>query len=213
MSQEGIYTLYGRPGSGSSAVEAMLALTGLAHEIVYFQKRADGGLPPEILEINPLGQVPALRLPDGAVMTESAAILLYLAETEQGRKFAPTPGSPERAAFLRLMVFMAANTYMTDLRYYYPERYAGGTDQAAEVKAKALEEQTRNWSALEAMAQNGDALLASGFSVADIYLAMLVSWSQIDGFHAKWPKLHAIAKSIAQMQELAEIWHRNDVTF
>ena len=213
MSQANTYILHGRPGSGSSAVEAVLALTGLPHETLYFQKRAEGTLPPEIFAINPLGQVPVLRMPDGSIMTESAAIVIHLADLVPDAGLAPPIGSPDRAVFLRVMVFMAANTYMTDLRYFYPERYADGEAQAPGVKAKALEEQERNWSALESMAASDEAMLASGFSAADLYLAMLVSWSEIEDFAAKWPKLHGIAVRISNSPQLQAIWQRNSVAF
>lgn len=210
---EGRFVLHGRPGSGSSAVEAVLRLTGLPHETVYVRKTEDGSLPQEIRDINPLGQVPVLLLPDGQVMTESGAILMYLAEQVPQLRLAPAPGDADRPAFLRLMLFMATNTYMTDLRYYYPHRYAGGQDHAAAVVAKAIAEQERNWSALESMAATKSSLLLSGLSVADLYLAMLASWSQIEGFSNRWPKLHSIARNVAAMPGLAEIWKRNDVAF
>ena len=213
MNKSDVFILHGRPGSGSAAVEALLALTGLAHETIYFQKRAEGTLPPEIYAINPLGQVPVLRLPDGSIMTESAAIMLHLADLVPDAGLAPRIGSADRAAYLRAMVFMAANTYMTDLRYYYPERYASGEAQAPDVKARALEEQARNWSALEGMAASNEALLASGPSAADIYLAMLVSWSEVADFASKWPKLRAIAVRISLMPELRAIWQNNGVNF
>ena len=61
------YKLYGRPGSGSAACEAVLALSGLPHEIIDLERWPLGGAPAEILAISPLGQVPALVLPNGSV--------------------------------------------------------------------------------------------------------------------------------------------------
>jgi glutathione S-transferase len=191
----------------------MLLLGGFDHELRYFRKRADGTLPTEIFEINPLGQVPVLVLPEGSIMTESAAILLHLADLAPHARLAPPSGSADRPAYLRLMTFMAANTYMTELRYFYPERYSANPDHAPDIKAKAFEEQTRNWAALEDMAATGEALLASGISTADLYLAMLVSWSEIPSFKVSWPKLHSIAARIAALPQLADVWQRNDVIF
>ena len=82
------YTLYGRPGSGSSCVEAMLALTGVNHAIVDIAKDDSDALA-RLRALNPLGQVPTLVLPSGEIMTESAATMIFLAELAPAKKLAP----------------------------------------------------------------------------------------------------------------------------
>lgn len=67
--------LYGSPGSGPAAVEVALR----AASVRYVMVRASSWEPEshyaELLELNPLGQIPTLRLEDGAVLSASAAIL------------------------------------------------------------------------------------------------------------------------------------------
>ena len=60
----GTYTLLGRPGTGSGACEAVLALSGLPYTVKDIDKLPDGSAPADLLAINPLGQVPVLVLPD-----------------------------------------------------------------------------------------------------------------------------------------------------
>ena len=64
-------------------------------------------------KVNPLAQVPTLVMPDGSVMSESAAITLLLADITGQDSLVPTAGAPERAAFLRWLVFIVANIYPT----------------------------------------------------------------------------------------------------
>src|ERR1700683_1604879 len=84
------YKLYGRPGSGSLAVQVALEEIGAAYERIWV------GREPAAVEafraVNPAGRVPALVLPDGTVMFESAAMLMHLASQPQSR-LAPRVGA------------------------------------------------------------------------------------------------------------------------
>ncbi len=95
----GRYCLYGRPGTGSAPVEAALAMGGFDADII--DVPADPSAPGHdgLLALNPLGQVPALVLPDGTVMTESAAILIHLADSAAPGLLGPAPGDPARPAY------------------------------------------------------------------------------------------------------------------
>ena len=64
---------------------------------------------------DPVGQVPTLLLPDGQVMTESAAMTLHLADLSGRDDLVPGPAAAERAAFLRWLVFLVANIYRLHL--------------------------------------------------------------------------------------------------
>src|SRR5436190_1862624 len=98
----GRYTLYGRYGWGSVLSEAQLDWYGLAFDFIdtgdLFEdlKARD-----KLARLNPLAQVPVLILPDGQVMTESAAITLHLADAAGSHELVPEPGGPARVLFLR----------------------------------------------------------------------------------------------------------------
>lgn len=166
-----MFTLYGRAGSGSAAVEALLDELGLAWQFEAVPHPAPEGY----LAINPLGQVPSLRLPDGSVMTESAAMMIYLADIAPASGLSPAPASPERAAFLRWMTFLAASTYMADLRVFYPARYG----EAASVKAAAMGELTRDAGVLSQALGSKEWFLGK-FSALDVYAAMILTWMRDD---------------------------------
>src|SRR5215208_4655943 len=96
------YKLWGRAGWGSSLVEAQLAWYGLPFT---FEPVGDLFKSPDartnLEKVNPLAQVPTLVLPDGTVMSESAAITLLLADITGQDSLVPKGDAPERAAFLR----------------------------------------------------------------------------------------------------------------
>ena len=108
------YKLWGRAGWGSTLVEAQLAWYGLPFT---FEPVGDLFKTPDarakLEKVNPLAQVPTLVMPDGSVMSESAAITLLLADITGKDLLVPPAGAPERAAFLRWLVFIVANIYPT----------------------------------------------------------------------------------------------------
>lgn len=92
------YTLYGAPGSGAVAVEAALRLADRSYELIdaHTFNPATPQSGDKVLAANPMRQVPTLVLPAGEVLTESAAILSWLAEAHpeaSRRSRATRPGA------------------------------------------------------------------------------------------------------------------------
>ena len=114
-----MYKLYSRPMSGGFVVEAALTLAGAPFEVVHVERKAP---PAGYSDLSPFDKVPALGLPDGTTMTESAAICLLLAERFPDAGLGPAPGSPERPAFLRWMLFLATMLYPTLMQFYFAKR-------------------------------------------------------------------------------------------
>jgi len=125
-----MYTLYGTRGSGSAIAEAALERCGLAYRQVRASTwEADSAIG-ELRRINPLGQIPTLVLPDGSVISESAAILIHLGLEHPTSALLPV-NSSARAQTLRGLVFIAANCYSAISQSDYPERYTTQTDEEA----------------------------------------------------------------------------------
>src|ERR1700735_1616192 len=101
-------TVYGAAGSGSIAVEAALTLLGIPYDLVEAGARADEAARERVAPVNPMRQVPTLVLEDGTIMTESAAILIWLADRHPESGLAPAPMAAEGAAFLRLMLYVSS---------------------------------------------------------------------------------------------------------
>jgi glutathione S-transferase len=89
--------LYILPMSCSFAVHIAALEAGLEPQLLRVDrktKRLDDGR--DYFSIVPLGIVPAIGLPDGSLLRESAAVLQYIADRAPDRQLAPPPGSPER---------------------------------------------------------------------------------------------------------------------
>lgn len=119
------YTLYGSQGSGSAAIEVALRRCNLPCRIVRAATwEADSALA-ELRQVNPLQQIPTLVLPDGSIMTESAAILIHLGLSSPASALLPERPS-SRAQAIRGLVFIAANLYSAIGIIDYPQRWTIG---------------------------------------------------------------------------------------
>jgi glutathione S-transferase len=130
----------------------------------------------EYLALNPTGQVPALRLPDGRVMGESAAILLTLGEHHPGAGLVPQPGTRDRPAFLRWLVYMAASPYMTFVQFNHPERFMEDERAHGALVENARLRLLSQFSSLDAAITGTPYFLPDGHSALDLYLFMLLEF-------------------------------------
>ena len=153
MSGEHSYTLLASKGCGSVVVEAAAALADLPHRVEEIEYGEPGSGRDRLMALNPLGQVPTLLLPEGEVMTESAAMVLHLAERAPGAGIAPLQADPPRIAFLRWLVFLVGAIYPNFTYGDDPSRYV--SDEAAQAKLRASTDgySQRCWQILDAAVQ------------------------------------------------------------
>ncbi len=204
------FTLYGRPGWGSVLIEPQLALYGFDYEMIDSGDLfGDEDARARLAKVNPLMQVPALVLPDGRVMTESAAITLYLADLAKSTVLVPGPDEPTRAEFLRWLVFLVANVYQTFAFGDVPTRFVADPQAAEAFKTKVGEYREKMWRVVEDAAQ-APWFLGERFSAIDLYLVAMTYWfPRRQWFAANAPKISAIAAKAEASPKLAEIWKRN----
>ena len=97
-------TFFHAPQSRSGGTRALLEELGVPYDLHALNLKAGEQRAPAYLAINPMGKVPAIRHGD-ALVTEQAAIFLYLADLYPQAKLAPAIGDPLRGPYLRWMVF------------------------------------------------------------------------------------------------------------
>lgn len=122
-----MYTLFGTQGSGAASIEAALTLAGVQFRLVGAAAGEPGPDLDELRRVNPLGQVPTLLLPDGSVLTESAAILIHLGLEYPGIGLLPA-GVAAQAQAIRGLVYIAANCYPAIGIIDFPERWCANAD-------------------------------------------------------------------------------------
>lgn len=118
--------------------------------------------------LNPLGLVPTLVAVD-VVVTESAAILLYLADRFPAARLAPD----DRTDFYRWLVFMTNTMQTCVMRFFYPERYGGG-----EVERVAADAAGRLFDLVEESLAGRDRLVGEHRTTADLFLFMVTRWGR-----------------------------------
>jgi GST-like protein len=204
------YILYGRAGWGSAIVEAQLAWYGLPFR---FEPVDDLFRSPDarlrLEKVNPLAQVPTLVMPDGSVMSESAAITLLLADITGQDTLVPAAGAPERARFLRWLVFLVANVYPTFTYADDPARFVSVGTARDPFRAATDAYAQRLWRQIEGNVGN-PWFLGERFSALDIYIDVMTRWRPKRGwFEIETPHLFAIARRADRVAELKTVWERN----
>lgn len=203
------YVLYGDKGSGAFCVEAALVEAGAPYEFQTVSLDKNEQKSSAFMAINPSGKIPALRLPSGEIATETAALLLIVAEHHPQAALLPPVGTPERAQVLRWIAFMASEIYPMVEIYDYPARFAPEGESAEALKRKASDRIRERILAVE-QAVAGPWLLPSGFSVADIYVAMFSRWRPCRDWRGEnFPKIVALATRLSQRQAIAPVWSRH----
>jgi GST-like protein len=201
------YIVYGSPGSGSVPVEAALTLIGVPYEVIGETILRDVAHNPDVFKVNPLGQVPALVLSGGEVMTESAAILIWLADRYPDARLGPPPADQRRPAFLRWMAYVSSAIYGLAWVRGDPMRLVSDERQTEVVLNRIADRRANCWRLMDAQIEPGRFLLGDELSVLDLYVATVSRWSpRRRRFYREAPKMAEIVRRVDADPRLAELW-------
>jgi len=203
-----MYTLYYSPGTASMVVHLALLEIGAPYELKLIDFDAGAQRDPAYLALNPGGRVPTLLI-DGRPVSESAALLMVLAERHPEARLAPAPGTPEREAWHQWILYLSTTVAATFRFWFYPQDL-GATEHPPAVR-EALQRRIEGaWDRIDAhLAAHGPWLLGREFSGADLLLTMLMRWSRrMPRPATEWPALAALAtrvRSRASWKRLYEL--------
>lgn len=203
------YLLYSDVGSGAVAVEAALVLAGQAYEVVEAPTSepddAAGG--DRVLSANPMRQVPALVLPGGEVMTESAAILIRLGELHPQARLAPGVDDPRRAAFLRWMSFVSAAIYSLYWVKDEPARLVPDPAAQPALVDRTLARIAECWGIMERQVAPGRYILGEDLTVLDLYVTVVSRFRpRRQRFYEVAPRMGEVVRRIDDDPRLAKLW-------
>ena len=154
-----------------------------------------------------MAQIPALRLPDGTIVTESGAMVAHLCDAHPEAGLLPAPGTSGRAEAYRWLFWLATGLYESDLRYYYPDRYTADPAGAEAVKAAALARMDHLLAIAETLIGAGPYALGERFSAVDLYLFMLVLWHPDPvAARERHPRLGELVRRVRQRPAVERIW-------
>lgn len=206
-----MYTLFGSAGSGSAMVEAALLLAGADFRLERASSWEPDSDQQRLRAVNPLLQIPTLVLPDGAVLTESAAILIHLGLQHPDSSLLPADPA-RRAQALRGMVFIAANCYAAIGVIDFPERWCVDIDDATrERMLRGARARLHGYWDLFADLFT-DQLLPQGAAPAglDLMAAVVSKWSGTRKHLAQSrPQLLAALERIERHPSVAPVWARH----
>ena len=209
MDDQDAYTLYGAAASGSVAVEAALTLLGIPFALIEVQTWASEAARERVGGQNALRQVPTLVLPGGETLTESAAILLWLADRHPASGLAPRPDDPLRAQFLRWMFFVSSAIY--SLHWIKPDvRRIGAPPAARDAVVDAVHERIAFcWRAMDAQLNPASYLMGDTLSVLDLYVAVVSRFGPWrERFYAEAPTMTPAIRRVDGEPRLKALWAR-----
>jgi len=182
--------LYYTPGACSLAVHIVAEEAGIALELEKVDlrhKRTESGA--DFLAINDKGYVPALVLDDGSLMTEVAALLMYVADRKPEAKLAPAAGSLSHYRALESLCYIAGEVH---------KNIGGLFTASADAREPLMANAARRLDRVARTLEKQDYLLADGYSVADAYLFVVLGWAPMVKFDlSPWPALKAYSARIA----------------
>ena len=202
-----MYTLYGYKSSGSVAVEATLTLIGAPYRLIDAALWGDAEAQDRARAANPLGQIPALITPSGELMTESAAILIWLADSHPEAALSPTLDATERPAFLRWMAYVAAEIYALYWVRDDLSRLAADEAHQAVIDQRTRERISFCWRMMDTQITPGRFLVGETLSVLDLYVAVVSRWKPGRArFYEEAPKLAEVVRRVDDHPRLTELW-------
>jgi glutathione S-transferase/GST-like protein len=206
-----MYKLYWAQGSGAMAPQALFEEIGAEYEKIVIDIEKEEHKSDAFLSVNPMGQIPALVLPDGTLMTETAAMLAHIVDRHPEAKLAPPAGGAESARFYRWLFFLSSSVYPTVLRFYYSERHSTDPSAAEGIKAAARVDLDEQFKILEDALDPGPYLAGEAFSAADILLWMLIQWHPDPaGLFEEAPRVKQLAELVQARPAIARTWREHE---
>ena len=201
------WRVLGTKGCGSAIVEAALVLAGIPYE----REETDYGTAEGHAKLtdagNALAQVPTVILPDGTVMTESAALVLYIDGLVPDLGLVPSLRDPLRREFLRWLMFLVAAVYPT---FTYGDEPAKWTPAGAGELRQSTEDHRKSLWRLVEGAVRGPWFLGERPSALDLYVSVMTRWRpRREWFAEACPRLYKIALAVDEDARLSNVWATN----
>ena len=205
-----MYVLHWSRGCGSFAPHAALNEVGASYELVEVDLDSNQEYTEEFLAINPRAQVPVLTLPDGAIMTESVAMMIHIADCHPESGLMPDVGQTDRAIAYRWLVFSAVNLYEAGCRIVDTHLYSAKKSDYEGIRARARHDLDQYWEMVAEAIGDGPYILGQRYSVVDICLLMIAQWHTApDALVERYPNLGKLCDAVKNRPAIEAIWNLN----
>ena len=191
--------LYYSPGACSLSPHIALLEAGLPYDLVKVDLRAkklENG--DDFLKINPKGQVPALALDSGELVTEGPVIVQMIADKARDKNLAPSRDSTERYKLLEWLNFITTELHKNFGPMFSPVL-------ADDAKAFFKDRVMGKFKYVDSQLGGGEYLMGKHFTVADGYLFTMLSWADRMKFDlSALPNLLAYQARVAARPKVQE---------
>ncbi len=202
--------LYYTKGTISVAVALALLEAGLDHTLTRVNFATAEQTQDAYLRVNSKGRVPALALDDGTVLTETGALLEYVAACAPEAGLVPQ--DPASAGHMRsVMYYLASTMHVAHAHKMRGIRWADQQSSHDDMTAKVPQTMTDCATYVEAECLRGDYVCGDAFSLADAYLFVVCNWLEGDNVNvAAFPKITAFMNRM-EARESVKTARANDL--
>lgn len=189
--------LFTAPGTCALASHITLEEAGAQFELARLDFGRDDQRKPEYLAVNPKGRVPALVTAQG-VLTETPAILAYLAQTFPQARLAPLTDPWEFARLQSINSYLCSTVHVSHAHRARGKRWVDDDASIEAMKKKVAQNMRDCFALIEQDMLQGPWMMGADYSVCDPYLFTIARWLEGDGVDiARFPK---VAAHFKQMQ-------------
>lgn len=198
-------TLYYAPGTCALASHIALECAGATYEAVRLDFAKQEQRSPEYLRINPKGRVPALAT-DRGVLTETPAILQYVAQTHPQAKLAPLDDPFLLGKVNEFNSYICSTVHVAHAHKRRAARWADDEQAQAAMAGKAQRNMADCFELIEREMLKGPWVLGEQFSICDPYLFTLAGWLPGHGIDlARYPKVAAHHARLQQDERVRKV--------
>ena len=195
-------TFFHSPGSCALATHLALESSGLEYmaKKVDFQKQEQRS--PEYLKINPKGRVPAL-VTDHGVLTETPALLVYVAQLAPDANLAPLDDPFAFAQMQSFNSYLASTVHVAHAHRYRGYRWSDDEAAIATMVTKVPQNMRDCFGLIEKDYLRGPWVLGDNYSVCDMYLFTICRW--LPGDDVDINEFPRVADHFRRMQEIPAV--------
>ena len=196
---------YYGPKTCALATHIVLEYVGADYEAIKLDFRENQQRSKEYLAVNPKGRVPAL-VTDRGVITETPALLLYLAQTYPQAKLAPLDDPFALAEMQAANSWFCSTVHVAHAHGPRGSRWSDDPAALQSMKAKVSTNMSDCFDLIEKELLRGPWLMGANFTVADPYLFTMSSWLATDGVEmAKFPRVAEHYKRMLEMPVVRKV--------
>ena len=190
--------LYYAPGTCALASHIALEEAGAAYTTERLDFKSNQQTSPEYLKVNPKGRVPAL-VTDHGVLTETPALLAYIAQGFSKAKLAPLDDAYAFAQVQAFNSYLCSTVHVAHAHKVRGYRWATDESSFADMKRMVPKTMAAGFALIERSMLKGPWVMGEQYTICDPYLFTLTGWLEGDGVD-----LASLPKVMAHRQRMAE---------